>query len=160
MTTALQLLTNQFVFGLLFFFLGELHTYEALSSDMQKNVLSSLRRLGAVTKIEMWVNEIRPWKSVLFNLNSLYLVVQILRYYNSYSRFYSCLIADLRIMNIKWTNQLWEELETCLVSVVKASPPPRSHQHPDIFWVFFFFFLAAAGRIPPQIVQAAPDPRL
>ncbi|XP_007560978.1 dihydroxyacetone phosphate acyltransferase isoform X2 [Poecilia formosa] len=30
---------------------GELHTYEALSSDMQKNVLSSLRRLGAITKI-------------------------------------------------------------------------------------------------------------
>uniref|UniRef100_A0A3B3X220 Phospholipid/glycerol acyltransferase domain-containing protein n=1 Tax=Poecilia mexicana TaxID=48701 RepID=A0A3B3X220_9TELE len=37
------------LFGLflfIYFFLGELHTYEALSSDMQKNVLSSLRRLG------------------------------------------------------------------------------------------------------------------
>ncbi|MED6293489.1 hypothetical protein CHARACLAT_011131 [Characodon lateralis] len=31
---------------------GELHTYEALSSDVQKNVLSALRRLGAVTRIK------------------------------------------------------------------------------------------------------------
>ncbi|XP_050927880.1 dihydroxyacetone phosphate acyltransferase isoform X2 [Lates calcarifer] len=30
---------------------GELHTYEALSSDTQKNVLSALRRLEAVTKL-------------------------------------------------------------------------------------------------------------
>uniref|UniRef100_A0A3Q1CSL7 Glyceronephosphate O-acyltransferase 2 n=1 Tax=Amphiprion ocellaris TaxID=80972 RepID=A0A3Q1CSL7_AMPOC len=30
---------------------GELHTYEALSSDTQKNVLSALRRLQAVTKL-------------------------------------------------------------------------------------------------------------
>ncbi|XP_040919744.1 dihydroxyacetone phosphate acyltransferase [Toxotes jaculatrix] len=30
---------------------GELHTYEALSSDTQKNVLSGLRRLEAVTKL-------------------------------------------------------------------------------------------------------------
>ncbi|XP_059212930.1 dihydroxyacetone phosphate acyltransferase [Centropristis striata] len=30
---------------------GELHTFEALSSDMQKNVLSALRRLEAVTKL-------------------------------------------------------------------------------------------------------------
>ncbi|XP_028996098.1 dihydroxyacetone phosphate acyltransferase [Betta splendens] len=30
---------------------GELHTYEALSSDMHKNALSSLRRLEAVTKL-------------------------------------------------------------------------------------------------------------
>ncbi|XP_036942904.1 dihydroxyacetone phosphate acyltransferase isoform X1 [Acanthopagrus latus] len=30
---------------------GELHTYEALSSDMQKNVLSALRRLETVTKL-------------------------------------------------------------------------------------------------------------
>ncbi|XP_026197528.1 dihydroxyacetone phosphate acyltransferase isoform X2 [Anabas testudineus] len=30
---------------------GELHTYEALSSDTQKNVLSALRRLAAVTKL-------------------------------------------------------------------------------------------------------------
>ncbi|XP_068609713.1 dihydroxyacetone phosphate acyltransferase [Brachionichthys hirsutus] len=29
---------------------GELHTYEVLSSDMQKNILSALRRLEAVTK--------------------------------------------------------------------------------------------------------------
>ncbi|XP_038128284.1 dihydroxyacetone phosphate acyltransferase [Cyprinodon tularosa] len=31
---------------------GELQTYEALSSDVQKNVFSVLRRLGAVTKIK------------------------------------------------------------------------------------------------------------
>uniref|UniRef100_A0A3B4UDI1 Dihydroxyacetone phosphate acyltransferase-like n=1 Tax=Seriola dumerili TaxID=41447 RepID=A0A3B4UDI1_SERDU len=31
---------------------GELHTYEALSSDTQKNVLSALRRLEAVTKFK------------------------------------------------------------------------------------------------------------
>nr|XP_057912360.1 dihydroxyacetone phosphate acyltransferase isoform X2 [Doryrhamphus excisus] len=31
---------------------GDLHTYEALSSDTQKNVLSSLRRLAAVTKLK------------------------------------------------------------------------------------------------------------
>lgn len=30
---------------------GELHTYEALSSDIQKNILSTLRRLEAVTKL-------------------------------------------------------------------------------------------------------------
>lgn len=30
---------------------GELHTFEALSSDMQKNVLSALRRLDTVTKL-------------------------------------------------------------------------------------------------------------
>ncbi|XP_061900717.1 dihydroxyacetone phosphate acyltransferase-like isoform X4 [Entelurus aequoreus] len=31
---------------------GDLHTYETLSSDMQKNVLSSLRGLAAVTKLK------------------------------------------------------------------------------------------------------------
>lgn len=31
---------------------GQLHTYEALSSNVQKNVLLALRRLGAVTKID------------------------------------------------------------------------------------------------------------
>ncbi|TNN61604.1 Dihydroxyacetone phosphate acyltransferase [Liparis tanakae] len=31
---------------------GELHTYEALSSDTQKNVVSALRRLGSVAKLE------------------------------------------------------------------------------------------------------------
>ncbi|KAI3364375.1 hypothetical protein L3Q82_011175, partial [Scortum barcoo] len=31
---------------------GELHTYEALSSDTQKNVLSALRRLDTVTKLK------------------------------------------------------------------------------------------------------------
>lgn len=30
---------------------GELHTYEALSSDTQRNILSALRTLGAVTKL-------------------------------------------------------------------------------------------------------------
>ncbi|KAM4712915.1 dihydroxyacetone phosphate acyltransferase isoform 1-T1 [Anableps anableps] len=35
---------------------GELHTYESLSSDMQKNVLSMLQRLGAVTKLEISEN--------------------------------------------------------------------------------------------------------
>ena len=36
------------------YFAGELDTYEALSSDLQKNVLSALRRLEALTKLE-WV---------------------------------------------------------------------------------------------------------
>ncbi|XP_054900646.1 dihydroxyacetone phosphate acyltransferase [Poeciliopsis prolifica] len=44
---------------------GELHTYEALSSDMQKNVLSSLRRLGAVTKIKISENEYKVNKSAV-----------------------------------------------------------------------------------------------
>lgn len=30
---------------------GHLHTYETLSSDVQKNVLAALRRLAAVTKL-------------------------------------------------------------------------------------------------------------
>ncbi|XP_027896653.1 dihydroxyacetone phosphate acyltransferase isoform X1 [Xiphophorus couchianus] len=69
---------------------GELHTYEALSSDMQKNVLSSLRRLGAIIKIEISEN-------------------------NEYK--------------------------------VNKSAVRRTGD-------------MLAGRIPPQIVQAAPDPRL
>uniref|UniRef100_A0A7N6AE47 Phospholipid/glycerol acyltransferase domain-containing protein n=1 Tax=Anabas testudineus TaxID=64144 RepID=A0A7N6AE47_ANATE len=39
---------------------GELHTYEALSSDTQKNVLSALRRLAAVTKLSGWVMRLTP----------------------------------------------------------------------------------------------------
>ncbi|XP_041815042.1 dihydroxyacetone phosphate acyltransferase isoform X2 [Chelmon rostratus] len=45
---------------------GELHTYEALSSDMQKNVLSALRRLDAVTKLRpSEQNEYRVNKAVV-----------------------------------------------------------------------------------------------
>lgn len=39
---------------------GELRTYEALSSDMQKNVLSALRRLETVTKLRAWVTRLAP----------------------------------------------------------------------------------------------------
>lgn len=39
---------------------GELRTYEALSSDMQKNVLSALRRLDTVTKLRAWVTRLAP----------------------------------------------------------------------------------------------------
>lgn len=35
------------------FVAGELHSHEALSSDIQKNVLSALRRLEAITKLRV-----------------------------------------------------------------------------------------------------------
>lgn len=41
-------------------FAGELHTYEALSSDTLKNVLSALRRLAAVTTLRAWVMGLAP----------------------------------------------------------------------------------------------------
>lgn len=45
---------------------GELHTYEALSSDTQKNVLSALRRLEALTKLRASEqNEYRVNKAVV-----------------------------------------------------------------------------------------------
>lgn len=34
---------------------GELHTYEALSSDLHRNILSGLRRLEIITKLRGWV---------------------------------------------------------------------------------------------------------
>lgn len=42
------------------FVAGELGTYEALSSDLQKNVLSALHRLEAVTKLRAWVTRLGP----------------------------------------------------------------------------------------------------
>uniref|UniRef100_A0A8C4GQS1 Glyceronephosphate O-acyltransferase 2 n=1 Tax=Dicentrarchus labrax TaxID=13489 RepID=A0A8C4GQS1_DICLA len=47
---------------------GELCTYEALSSDMQKNVLSALRRLEAVTKLR---NEYRVNKAAVRRIGDI-----------------------------------------------------------------------------------------
>ncbi|XP_041832745.1 dihydroxyacetone phosphate acyltransferase [Melanotaenia boesemani] len=44
---------------------GELHTYEALSSDTQKNVLSALRRLEGVTKLNSENNEYKVNKAAV-----------------------------------------------------------------------------------------------
>ncbi|XP_037606301.1 dihydroxyacetone phosphate acyltransferase [Sebastes umbrosus] len=51
---------------------GELHTYEALSSDMQKNVLSALRRLETVTKLRASEqNEYRVNKAVVRRIDDV-----------------------------------------------------------------------------------------
>ncbi|XP_068564923.1 dihydroxyacetone phosphate acyltransferase [Cebidichthys violaceus] len=52
---------------------GELHTYEALSSDMQKNVVSALRRLEALTKLKASEqNEYRVNKAAVRRINDMF----------------------------------------------------------------------------------------
>ncbi|KAM6915547.1 dihydroxyacetone phosphate acyltransferase [Xenentodon cancila] len=50
---------------------GELDTYEALSSDMQKNVLSALRRLEALTKLKTSENEYKVNKAAVRRIGDM-----------------------------------------------------------------------------------------
>lgn len=96
---------------------GELHTYEALSSDTHKNVLSALQRLDTVTKSRAWVTRLAP--ANLFGFKLIFwgaweaVWISDARVKSSPFCF---LTAGLNRMNTQWIKQLSEESMTYFVS--------------------------------------------
>lgn len=93
---------------------GELHTYEALSSDTQKNVLSALRRLETVTKLRAWVTRSGPANLFGFKLIFCGAWEAVCVYDAKVSVCF--LFTALSRMNTEWIKQLSDKSMTYFVS--------------------------------------------
>lgn len=93
---------------------GELDTYETLSSDMQKNVLSALQRLKVVTKMRLWV---AWWASAnVFG----FLLISWSVWEAVWCSSICFLITGQSRMNTEWARKVSEEFRTHSVSSHQA----------------------------------------